>query len=80
MNSFESCKVEARFTSSGTPQPKIIHWHNESLSVVDEGRHWETEDEYHLLVHVTDGRTFELVYDKMRWRGRVVSHPPHHYT
>jgi hypothetical protein len=73
---FTPCSIEAHFTPSGMPQPAAIEWRGSRLLVVDTGRRWRAEDGLHLLARVTDGRTFELLYNGVAWRGRLINNDP----
>jgi hypothetical protein len=71
------CQVKALFASDGQPRPQELTWEDETLSIIDTGRHWSDEAGQHILVHVSDGRVFELLYNGVAWSARLASQPPH---
>lgn len=66
-------EVEATFTARGEARPRQILWEGELLAVVDTGRRWTDAAGQHMLVRVSDQRTFELTYNGVGWTGKVVS-------
>ncbi|MGQ9850103.1 MAG: hypothetical protein ACUVSU_08655 [Aggregatilineaceae bacterium] len=76
MRKFHTAEVEATFTPNGWPLPHSLRWEEETLPVIELGRHWRAEERVHVLVLVSDGRVFELVTDGSQWWAALVSVPP----
>jgi hypothetical protein len=57
-------------------QPRRLFWQGEALVIVDYGRRWESERGQHQLVHVEDGRVFELLQTPSRWYALLHVNPP----
>ena len=58
----ESIEITARFDQQGTITPLMFTWKGSSQRVVSTGRHWEDESALHILVMVSSGRIYELIY------------------
>lgn len=72
---FEICQVEATFCRDGLPRPTKLVWQGKQYAVIDYGRHWQTDDGWHILIHVANSQGFELLYSGSLWYGRIMRHP-----
>jgi len=60
----ESIEITARFDQQGTITPLKFTWKGSSQRVVSTGRRWEDESGLHILVMVSSGRIYELIYKR----------------
>lgn len=72
----QPCEVEATFSQQGDPHPRSLIWEDQKLLITDIGRNWKSADGHHILIRVSDGRVFEVVYNGSQWRGQLHSSPP----
>ena len=58
----ESIQVNARFTPDGAARPLNFEWRGQVYRVDSIGRRWQGQDGQHILVLVTGGRAFHLLF------------------
>jgi hypothetical protein len=58
----ESIEITARFDEQGTITPLHFSWKGSFQRVESIGRRWEDESGLHILVMVSSGRIYELIY------------------
>ena len=61
----DTTEVEVRFDAKGDIIVLSFAWHGARYPVTSQGRQWDTDDGWHILVMTTGDRVFELV-----WGGR----------
>jgi hypothetical protein len=73
----EVIEVEARFEPSGEIWPLAFIWQGRRYPVIDRGRTWEQEDEFHALVLSEQDQVFELAYLRRTGAWRLRRTPAH---
>ena len=58
----ESIEITARFDQQGIVTPLNFTWKDSFQRVESTGRRWEDESGLHILVMVSSGRIYELIY------------------
>jgi len=74
MSEMEPIEVTAHFDEHGTITPLHFTWKGSLQRVESCGRRWMDEDSQHILVMVSSGRMYELIFKRGegRWYiGRV---------
>lgn len=58
----DTVQVEARWTHSGSLEPRRFKWQGKMYSVESTGRQWEDAQGLHVLCMVPGGQVFELIF------------------
>ncbi len=65
----EPIEITAHFNEEGTITPLHFTWKGGHYRVESTGRHWSDETGQHMLVMVTNGQIYELIFkgSESRW-------------
>jgi hypothetical protein len=58
----EPVEVLARFDTQGNIEPISYIWKKSKYNILSVGRRWAVESNIHILVMISEGQVFELIY------------------